>query len=223
MSERVTPGPVCGDSPIREAVCVHTKKVYDACRSKECIQDLRVYLTRGSQELLERSSSVKPRRAELLWVDVNVQPIDFNRGFYNVDARFFYKIIAEVGAGCGRMQDICGLAYYDKRAVLYGSEGAARIFSSQSGAPDPQTIEQTNKPTAVVETCAVVIAAEERHPWRHKPVFHRHTLISGRKKAVPDRTTNAGIFYHLPTWAGTAAFHGRSTGSLLHRSRSVHR
>ena len=173
MSERVMPGPVCGDNPIREAVCVHTKKVYDACRSKECIQDLRVYLTKCSQELLERSSSVKPRRAELLWVDINVQPVDFNRGFYNVDARFFYKIIAEVGAGCGRMQDICGLAYYDKRAVLYGSEGAARIFSSQSGAPDPQTIEQTNKPTAVVETCAAVIVSAVRRLWRHRSIVRR--------------------------------------------------
>ncbi|MDO5784765.1 MAG: hypothetical protein Q4P20_06855 [Eubacteriales bacterium] len=154
---------------------VPAKKVYDACRSKECIQDLRVYLTRSSQELLERSSSAKPRRAELLWVDINVQSVDFNRGFYNVDARFFYKIIAEVGAGCGRMQDICGLAYYDKRAVLYGSEGAARIFSSQSGTPDPQTIEQTNKPTAVVETCAAVIAAAAHHPWQHKSAVHRRT------------------------------------------------
>lgn len=105
MSERVTPGPVCGDSPIREAVCVHTKKVYDACRSKECIQDLRVYLTRGSQELLERSSSVKPRRAELLWVDVNVQPIDFNRGFYNVDAPTF---IVRNKSKCFDFYIICG-------------------------------------------------------------------------------------------------------------------
>lgn len=85
MSERVTPGPICGDVPIREAVCAHTKKVYDSCRSKECIQDLRVYLTRQSQELLERSNSVKPRRAELLWVDIDVQPVDFNRGFFSVD------------------------------------------------------------------------------------------------------------------------------------------
>lgn len=85
MSERVTPGPICGDAQIREAVCVHTKKIFDACRSKECIRDLRVYLTRKSQELLERSTSVKPRRAELLWVDIDVQPVDFNRGFFSVD------------------------------------------------------------------------------------------------------------------------------------------
>ncbi len=174
MSERVTPGPVCGDSPIREAVCVNTKKVFDACRSKECIRDLRVYLTRASQELLERSASVKPRRAELLWVDVDVQPVDFNRGFFSVDARYFYKIFAEVSAGCGRMQDLCGLAYFDKRAILFGSEGTARIFSSQSGGPNPQTIEQTNKPEAVVEPCAAGIGTAVRtaraahRPWRHK-------------------------------------------------------
>lgn len=154
MSERVTPGPICGDVPIREAVCAHTKKVYDACRSKECIQDLRVYLTQQSQELLERSTSVKPRRAELLWVDIDVQPVDFNRGFYSVDARYFYKIFAEVSAGCGRMQDLCGLAYYDKRAILYGGEGSARIFTSMSGSPCPKTMECTNKPEAVVEPCA---------------------------------------------------------------------
>lgn len=152
MSERVTPGPVCGDSPIKEAVCAHTKKVYDACRSKECIQDLRVYLTSSSQELLERSAAVKPRRAELLWVDIDVQPVEFNRGFYNVDARYFYRVFAEVSVGCGCMQDLCGLAFYDKRAILYGSEGSVRIFSSQSGVPNPQTIERTNKPEAVVET-----------------------------------------------------------------------
>lgn len=115
---------------------------------------MRVYLTQQSQELLERSTSVKPRRAELLWVDIDVQPVDFNRGFYSVDARYFYKIFAEVSAGCGRMQDLCGLAYYDKRAILYGGEGSARIFTSMSGSPCPKTMECTNKPEAVVEPCA---------------------------------------------------------------------
>ena len=167
MSERVTPGPICGDVPIREAVCAHTKKVYDSCRSKECIQDLRVYLTRQSQELLERSTSVKPRRAELLWVDVDVQPVDFNRGFFSVDARYFYKIFAEVSAGCGRVQDLCGLAYFDKRAILYGSEGSVRVFSSQSGSPNPKTIERTNKPEAVVDRCAPVQRVESSQCQRH--------------------------------------------------------
>ena len=168
MSERVTPGPICGDVPCREAVCTHTKKIFDACRSKECVRDLRVYLTRCSQELLEHASTVKPRRAELLWVNIDVQPVDFNRGFFSVDVRYFYRIFAEVSAGCGCMQDICGLAYYDKRAILYGSEGTARIFSSQADCANAKTMERANKPEAVVETCDVLTAQAEYRLWRHK-------------------------------------------------------
>lgn len=169
MGERTAPGPICGgNDPIREAVCVHTNKVFDACRSKECIQDLRVYLTCQSQELLERSNFVKPRRAELLWVNLDVAPVDFNRGFYSVDARFYYRVFAEVSAGCGRMTDICGLAVYDKRAILFGCEGNARIFSSDTGCgPDPRTIETRNMPRAVVETLdPIILSAKIVEPHR---------------------------------------------------------
>ena len=160
MGERTTPGPVCGcGEQAREAVCVHTSKVYDACRSKECISDLRVYLTRQSQELLDRSNSVKPRRAELLWVKLDVAPVDFNRGFFSVDARFFYRVFAEVNAGCGRMTDICGLAVFDKRAILFGCEGNVRTFTSKSrmDGMTARTIEQSNMPRAVVETLDPII------------------------------------------------------------------
>ena len=30
---------------ITEAVCVHTRKIYDSCRDKDCAEDLRVYPT----------------------------------------------------------------------------------------------------------------------------------------------------------------------------------
>ncbi len=190
MSERVTPGPVCSDAQIREAVCTHTKKIFDACRSKECIRDLRVYLTRCSQELLERSTSIKPRRAELLWVDIDVQPVDFNRGFFSVDVRYFYKVFTEVSTGCGCTQDLCGLAYYDKRAILYGSEGSARIFSSQGGCPNAQTIERANKPEAVVEPCAIAIGTKSVQRERHAVlcgIYQRIALIFQleRKKRLP--------------------------------------
>lgn len=168
MGERITPGPICGGADqIREAVCVHTSKVSDACRSKECIQDLRVYLTRQSQELLERSNCVKPRRAELLWVNLDVSPVDFNRGFYSVDARYYYRIYAEVSAGCGRMTDICGLAVYDKRAILFGCEGSSRTFTSDTAANglSSRTIENSSMPRAVVETIdPILLSAKTVEP-----------------------------------------------------------
>lgn len=35
MNDRVVPGPVQDSCGIREAVCIHTKKIYDSCRDKD--------------------------------------------------------------------------------------------------------------------------------------------------------------------------------------------
>ena len=98
MADKVCcPGPICGSGNnnavaggFREAVCVHTSKVYDSCRSKECLRDIRVYLSGEAQELLDSGGivAVKPRQAELLCVKIDVEKIQYNRGFrcYNVGA-----------------------------------------------------------------------------------------------------------------------------------------
>lgn len=35
MPEKVMPGPVDSCGSIREAVCIHTRKIYDSCRDKQ--------------------------------------------------------------------------------------------------------------------------------------------------------------------------------------------
>ena len=45
MADRVVPGPVENSASIREAVCVNTRKIFDSCRDKDCVDDLRVYPT----------------------------------------------------------------------------------------------------------------------------------------------------------------------------------
>ncbi len=35
MPEKVVPGPVSEDRCIREAVCIHTKKIFDSCKEKD--------------------------------------------------------------------------------------------------------------------------------------------------------------------------------------------
>lgn len=153
MPERVSPGPLRGNPPPREAVCIHTRKVYDSCRDKECLQDLRVYLTASSQAILESAINVKPQSAKLLWTYIDVEPISYNRGFYTVDVKYFYRVDCDAFSGVGRPRQIHGLATFDKRTVLFGSEGSARIFSSDyvANAQDIQNIERTNLPIAVVE------------------------------------------------------------------------
>ena len=51
MPDKVMPGPVEDFGCIREAVCIHTKKVFDSCRDKDCIEDLRFYPKMQSEHL----------------------------------------------------------------------------------------------------------------------------------------------------------------------------
>lgn len=150
MPEKVVPGPVSEERCIREAVCIHTKKIFDSCKDKDCIEDLRVYPTRGCQEVIDRAVSVKAGNAELLYAYIDVEPVSFNRGFYTVDVRYFYRITADAFVGAARPVEVTGLAVFDKRVILFGSEGSAKVFSSQGGqrgpgSPGPSRPEQPNR------------------------------------------------------------------------------
>ena len=158
MPEVVVPGPVTEERRIREAVCVHTKKIFDSCRDKDCIEDLRVYLTRSSQEAVDRAVSVKAGCAQLLYAYIDVEPVTFNRGFYTVDVRYYYRISADAFVGTVRPVEVTGLAVFDKRVILFGSEGNAKIFSSQAGCgPDGQRLPNTTAPVAVVEAVDPIV------------------------------------------------------------------
>lgn len=145
MPERVVPGPVDGDAVIREAVCIHTKKIFDSCRDKDCIEDLRVYPTCSSQSYIDSAFSVRPRGAELLYAEINVEAISFNKGYYTVDVTYFYKVTGETFPGCN---PVTGLAIFDKRVMLCGGEGSVKSFSSD---PCDCPCDEGGLPTAAVE------------------------------------------------------------------------
>ena len=136
MADRVVAGPVDGTASIREAVCIHTSKIFDSCKDKDCIDDLRVFPTVSAQSYIESALSVRPRSAELLYVAVNVEPISFNRGYYTVDCHYFYRVTGEVFP---TGQTLTGLAVFDKRVMLFGSEGSAKTFRSDAPLPLPET------------------------------------------------------------------------------------
>ena len=148
MADRVLPGPVDSSTYIREAVCIHTSKIFDSCRDKDCVEDLRVYPTLSSQAYISSAFSVRPRSAELLCVDVDVDEITFNRGYYTVDAKFFHKVKGEVFPGG---HEVTGLAVFDKRVILFGSEGNAKVFTSAGSCIGQQPQNGKDQPIAVVE------------------------------------------------------------------------
>ena len=176
MPEKVAPGPVSDDRCIREAVCIHTKKIFDSCKDKDCIEDLRVYPTCGSQEVLDRALAVKAGTAELLYAYIDVEPVGFNRGFYTVDVRYFYRITADAFIGAARPIEVCGLAVFDKRAILFGSEGGAKSFSSDSPSVcSCQDLMGSSLPTAHVEAIAYKRPCPGHR--RQKPVDRSRSLL----------------------------------------------
>ena len=83
----------------------------------------------------------------------DIEPVPFNRGFYSVDLKYFFKITLAVFTGVGRPAIVEGLSYFDKKVILFGSEGNAKLFASKykEDAFDPQLWKKTNMPHAVVE------------------------------------------------------------------------
>ncbi len=146
MADKVVPGPVEGSAAVREAVCIHTRKIFDSCRDKDCVEDLRVYPTACSQAKLDCALSVRPRSAELLCADVHVKEITFNKGYYTVDVTYFYRVRGETFPGC---EPVCGLAIFDKRVMLFGSQASAKVFASDDCCCDPC---ENGLPIGVVES-----------------------------------------------------------------------
>ncbi len=154
MGKEIVPGPITGGANcIKEAVCIHTDKVYDSCRDKECLEDLRVYLCREGQELIDNALSVKISNTQIIYVFTDVEPVPFNSGYYTIDIKFFFKVTLDVFCGLMKTKRIEGLAVYDKKVVLFGSEGKSKIFRStyKYDDLDPQSLMKTNLPQAVVE------------------------------------------------------------------------
>ena len=153
MSEHCSGSVRCNIEDLQEALSIHTRKITDSCRDKDCIEDLRVYLTRGSQNVLDECAGAKVRCAELLYTYIDVEPVAFDRNHYCVDATFYYRILADGVVGTCRPVTLHGVAVFSKRAVLCGEDSKAHIFTSDTriGGPDGITTVSANRPTAVVE------------------------------------------------------------------------
>lgn len=159
MSEKGFPGSEQENGCMREPVCIHTKKIYDSCKDKDCIEDLRFYPTQNAQAIIDRAVSVRAGKAELLYVSIDVEPVGFHRGFYTVDIRYFYRVTVEAFVGAVRPVEVTGLCIFDKRVILFGGEGSAKIFSSKLviDGLDERKIQRSNLPVAYVEAVDPIV------------------------------------------------------------------
>lgn len=150
--------PGCG----RDTVYIDTNRILDSCRDKDCFEDVVVYLTDNGREAIERGGNVRTKCARVIAAKMGVDPVPFNRGFYQVTIKMYVKVVCEVCTCPGRSQDVDGLCIVEKKVILYGSEGNVSIFKSNPesgefcGAGGESSI-TTNLPTAVLEVVDPIV------------------------------------------------------------------
>lgn len=122
-----------GERRINEAVCIDTKRIFDSCVSKDCLEDLRVTFFSRSQRLIDEAVTVKTRDCCIEEVSIDVEEVPFNRGFYSVDITFYFKLCFDTySAPCTTPQVAVGFAKFNKKCILFGSNGDVKVFVSNS-------------------------------------------------------------------------------------------
>lgn len=144
-----------GNCEFKDACCIDAGRVYDSCCDRDCVEDLRCYFTPEGQNYIEKAVSVKIKNAEVLNVYINVEPVNFNRGFFSCDLTFLFLIEFDVYLSAHSCPvQIKGLANFNKRVILYGSDGNVKVFSntvSEDSCEQP-TKRTTNMPKCVVQS-----------------------------------------------------------------------
>ena len=144
-----------GNCEFKDACCIDAGRVYDSCCDRDCVEDLRCYFTPEGQNYIERAISVKIKNAEVLNVYINVEPVNFNRGFFSCDLTFLFLIEFDVYLNAHACPvQIKGLANFNKRVILYGSDGNVKIFSNTVNEDNCEhpTQRTTNMPKCVVQS-----------------------------------------------------------------------
>jgi hypothetical protein len=183
--DRVVPGALCpGDiNKVREAVCIQVEKIYDSCREKDCIENAPVLFRPGVQRLIDCAINVKIRKANVIDVFADIEEVPFKKGFFTVDIKFFILVTVDFFVPNGPrpgLVDIVtrkGLVLFDKKVILFGSEGNIKIFKSffDERTDGTHKLQQDNLPISKVEV-AEPIALNARFAEVHNHKSHCHRV-----------------------------------------------
>ncbi len=141
----------CGNK-FKEAVCIDAMRVYDSCSDKDCLEDLRVYFTKERQCVIQDAVNIRLRSVDVITVYLDLEPIPFNKGFYSVDMTFFFDVCLDVFCGPAACPvPVNGVSIFNKKVILYGSEGNVKMFHSDCDIEDQETQSARVLPKATVQ------------------------------------------------------------------------
>lgn len=149
-----------------ESVCIDALRVYDSCADKDCLEDLPVFFQQSTQHKIDNACNIRLRDVDVITVYINLEPVPFHRGFYTVEMTFFFEVVLDVFSTPASCPDtVCGLSIFNKKVVLYGSEGNVKIYSSDMDCDNPEqfTFPAKNLPKASVQVATpIALSAELR-------------------------------------------------------------
>ncbi len=142
-----------------EEVCINASQIYDSCRAKECLENLHVFFSAEAQSVVDSASKVSAENAEVIWVNSEVEPLSFHKGYYTVNLRFFFRVEFNAYTGLRCPVRIDGLATYEKKVVLFGSEGSSKLFRSGLNLDtlDLASWKKANLPSSVVSAVDPIV------------------------------------------------------------------
>ena len=109
------------------------------------------------QPLVDSATNVRVRDVSVITVYIDLQPIPFNKGFYSVDMTFFFNVCLDLFGGTASCPvPVDGVAIFNKKVVLYGSEGNVKLFTSGCSMEDLQAEDARVLPKATVQVAQPV-------------------------------------------------------------------
>ena len=148
----------------KEAVCIDAQRVYDSCSDKDCLEDIRVLFPAARQPLVDSATNVRVRDVNVITVYIDLQPIPFNKGFYSVDMTFFFDVALDLFGGTASCPvPINGVAIFNKKVVLYGSEGNVKLFTSGCDMDAMQAEDARVLPKATVQVAQPVESCPQKN------------------------------------------------------------
>ena len=189
----------------KESVCINAPRIYDSCSDKDCLEDLPLLLTKPGQCIIDKASGIRPGNVSVCNVAVNLQPVPFHKGYYAIDMTFYFDVCLDAFMAPNAMpMPVKGLAVFSKRAVLYGSEGSVKVFTSDCQDADAPAEQQKTCPKAIVQVAEPIALGaklcERRGPAPMQPcripesIMRRYGGEFSPAEANKDALVSIGLF-----------------------------
>lgn len=99
--------------------------------------------------------NIRAKKAEVFYVYVDVEPVTFNRGYYSCGLTFYFLVDFDVFTSAAtKPTTVRGFCFYEKKVILFGSEGNVRVFSNENNCEQSNTLTcggVTNNPKCIVQ------------------------------------------------------------------------